>query len=199
MRGKKLTIILGATALLVAGCGSPETATKPETSTEKTTNTSVAAAPTARPSSPLSPDGFGAKPPTSEQLRELGAWIDGPGKGARAATDAAGEGIDKMTEAADARDAPGLRNACKDVTDPLMIRLPASLPAPDQDVTNALQFLVDDAKVLAAACDVFGDPPTESQLTAVVDAMDQLGSDLKTAGQIIIRDGDLLRSAAGRS
>jgi uncharacterized protein YceK len=34
MRGKQLTIILGVTALLVAGCGSTETATKPETSTE---------------------------------------------------------------------------------------------------------------------------------------------------------------------
>ena len=201
MRGKQLTIVLGATALLIAGCGS--TATKSETSTGVTiggTSITVTKLPPSseRPSTAMSPEGFGAKPPTSEQLRELGAWIDGPGKGADGATDAASEGIDKMNQAAEERDAAGLKNACQDVTNPLTIRLPASLPTPDADLNNAMELVVDDAKALEQACDAFGDPPTESQLTAVVDALDQLGTDMKTLGTIMIRDGDLLQSEAAR-
>ena len=201
MQARQLTVIVGATALLVAGCGSTET--KSETSTGVTiggTSITITKLPPSseRPSTAMSPEGFGAKPPTSEQLRELGAWIDGPGKGAVGATDAASEGIDPMIQAADEGDAWGLKNACQDVTDPLTIRLPASLPTPDADLNNAMELVVDDAKAMEQACDALGDPWTESQLTAVVDALDQLGTDMKTLGTIMIRDGDLLQSEAGR-
>lgn len=207
MQGKQLTTILGTTALLVVGCGSAEAPSKPETATGAAMTTSVAASsPTKRPSSPLSPGGFGANPPDSEQLRELGAWLDGPGLGADEATEAAGAGVEKMQQAADAGDLTGFANACPDATNPLTIRLPASLPTPDPDMTAAFQQLVDDGEVLKSACDAFGtalaratgggDPPTEGQLDAVLEAIRQIGTDMQTAGTILIRNGDLLRSAA---
>jgi hypothetical protein len=179
-----------AVLMVATGCSAPTETTATGTSTP------LPAPSVARPSSPLSPDGFGANPPTREQLRELGAWWDGPGQGANAATTDAAEGVDRMTAAIDAQDSAGLRDACQNVTDPLTIRLPASLPTPDADMTGALQQLVKDAEVLKSACDEFGDPPTEGQLAAVAEGMDQLATDMETTGNILIRNGDLLNSAA---
>ena len=81
---------------------------------------------------------------------------------------AAGDGITAMGQAADDTDLSALRNACLDVTNPLTIPLPASLPTPDPDVTNVLQYLVDDGKALQSACDRLSDPPSSDQLSANV-------------------------------
>ena len=89
--------------------------------------------------------------------------------------------------------------ACQQITDPLTIRLPASLPAPDPDVTNALKFVIDDARSLATACTALTEPPVEAQkkaIDAVDDAAEQLGTDMQALGTIMMRNGDLLRSAA---
>ncbi|MCT7373375.1 hypothetical protein A7R75_30925 [Mycolicibacterium llatzerense] len=157
---------------------------------------SVAAAPTSsstanvRPSSMLSPDGFGAKTPSREQIAELREWFAGPGAGAKRATADAGRGVDKMTAAEGVR---ATVNACTSVTDPLTIRLPAALPTPDPDLTNALTTLVDDGKTLAAACAALGGAhPTDADVDAVMSASSQLGDDFQTAGNIINRDGDLV-------
>ena len=124
--------------------------------------------------------------------------MDGPGQGAKAATGAMKKGADLMNQALGDLDLPKLRSACQGITDSLTIRLPASLPTPDPDLTNALQFLVDDGTELKSACDELDDPPTDGQLTAVEDAMHQLGADMRTAGTIINREGDLLMSEANR-
>lgn len=97
-----------------------------------------------------------------------------------------------------AEDVSALKVACQDITDPLTLRLPAGLPSPDPDTTNALQYLVDDGAALSTACTGLTDPPTDAQLTAVEDAVHQLGADLSTAGTIMNRNGDLLRAEAGR-
>lgn len=182
---------------MLAGCGggTPTAPTSETASSTSTTTSVVAAPPSSRPASPLSPDGFGANPPTRAQLRELGQWLDGPGKGVKAATDDASEGIDAMNAA---KDISALKIACQNITDPLTLRLPAGLPSPDPDTTNAFQYLVDDGTALSIACSSLTDPPTDAQLTAVEDAMHQLGTDLTTAGTIMNRNGDLLRAEAGR-
>jgi hypothetical protein len=195
-------VLAALVALFVsAGCSSPS-ATDTEPGATATTSAVAAAAPepspTTRPSSPLTSDGFGATPPTSEKLREFGRWMDGPGQGAEAATDAAAKGFARMNQANNAGDIAGFSNACPGVTNPLTIRLPASLPTPDPDLTNALQFLVDDGKALKTACEAFDKAPTEGHLDAVTEAIQQLGADMTTAGEIIIRNGDLLLSEAER-
>lgn len=182
-------------AVTLVGCGNSTTTTSPTTSPTTaisvTTSTTTA---TSRPSSPLSPEGFGAKPPTPEQIQELGAWIDGPGAGARRALDDVGSGWERMN-AADS--IAQMVNACQSVTDSLTLRLPAALPSPDPDTTKALTFLIEDGEMLAAACSRVGsDNPTEADLDAVEAAIHQLGQDLQTTGTIMNRNGDLLASAA---
>jgi hypothetical protein len=174
-----------AATLAATGCSSPKTA---DTGTTKSTA-----------ASPSNSGGFGANPPTDEQLKEFGEWFDGAGQGAFEATDAASKSIDRMGQAADEGDTGRFRAACQDATDPLTIRLPASLPTPDSDLTKALQALVGEAKTLSAACGTVSDPPTDSQLAAVTDAVNQVGSNLKTVGQIMIRNGDLAKAAAAGS
>ncbi len=168
-----------------AGCSSP-TATDTATTTSKTTHAAPA----------LTPKGFGATPPNSEQLRDFGAWTEGPGKGAKAATDEVGKAVDRLSQAAAAGDLTGLRNACPDVADPLTTRLPASLPTPDQDLTNSLRLVIYDATVLKEACDALGNTPTENQIDRVFRAIHDVGRDMQTLGDVIMRDSDLLRSEA---
>ena len=65
-------------------------------------------------------------------------------------------------------------------------------------MTNALQYVVDDAKMLESACAALDDPPTKPQLKTVQAAMRQLGADMDAGGTIMDRNGDLLHSEAGR-
>ena len=153
---------------------------------------------TKRPSSPLQPDGFGAVPPTRAQLSELGDWLDGPGAGARAATDQSARALTAFNDAVDAQDIGQLKDACQGMAGPLTLRLPAALPTPDPDTTTVLQYLVDDGKALSMACTALTDPPTDEQLDAVQDGVHQLGTDLETTGTIMSRNGDLLRAESRR-
>lgn len=180
-----LAVIAAITTTLTACAES-----KPSAATSRAPSATSSATSYVRPSSMLSPDGFGAKPPSREQLAELREWMAGPGVGAKRATADAGRAVDKMMAAEGVR---ATVNACASVTDPLTIRLPAALPTPDPDLTNALTALVADGKALATACTALGgDHPTEADVDAVMNASSQLGDDFQTAGMIIDRDGDLV-------
>lgn len=198
MRG--ILVLIGPAACLVmGGCGSSaDTAATSTTTTVfmSSTPTSSTPTPAARPTTILTPEGWGAAPPGPVELDAMGAWMDGPGRGGYAAIMDAGEGIDGVNAAADSTNIAALKTACRDISDPLTIRLPPATPAPDADLTNAIDALIADGTDMHNACTNLTDPPTAAQLDALEAAMGQLGDDLRTTGTIMKRNGDIFHSAA---
>ena len=97
MQASQLTVIVGATALLVAGCGSTESPTKPETSTAAMT-TSVADAPAPQPAAPATPDAADDAAYAASIKQSI---LDGAALGST--TDACSEGIEWICVIADIR------------------------------------------------------------------------------------------------
>jgi hypothetical protein len=86
--------------------------------------------------------------------------------------------------------------ACRLGTEPLTIDMPAELPTPDPDLTNALQALVDDGSLLAYACDGLATGHPDASAERVADtAFINLETDLRTAGEILHRDHDMGKAA----
>jgi hypothetical protein len=194
-----------AAALVLSACSSGTPAAPSSTST--TVPSTPGAAPvttSARAASPLSPNGFGAHPPTRAQLLAYVDWSKGPGTGALRAIEDIGKGIAQVGEASkgvtDAHDLQNrLASGCRTITNALTIRMPASLPTPDPDMTNVLQFLIDDGKALESACNAaMSDPPTEAQLLAVPEALYPIITDLETHATIRLRNADLMYAEGKR-
>ncbi len=150
--------------------------------------------PTARPSVALSPQGWGAKPPTHAELEAMDAWVHGPGVGVASALKDADESSHAFTQAVKASNGPLARATCRNVTEPLTKRLPIAASPPDADLTNGLTALVDDGKALSAACSALANRPGPSQLNVLEHAGIQLATDLSATTAIMRRDRAILRS-----
>lgn len=170
-------VVVLLTAL--AGC-SNQTAAPQSATPARTTSTAAQRLP------PVSPDGFGAKPPTVEQISEYEVWKTNAGRIINDTTAALGQmnasvGVGPVV------------SACQNVAEILTIRLPAALPSPDEDLTNILTNFVQDGRDLAAACAAVGKTNGSSgSIAAMNEARAQLSRDAITASNIMARDEDLI-------
>lgn len=170
----------------------PSTVTAPATPTRTSALPRVVAAtPT------LVPGGWGDVHPDADAIDEMAVWaaksLDDIGHD----FDDAMRGSYASTAALNRRDVNGAKAGCQDFAEPLTIELPAHLPTPDADLTDALNVVVEAAQITAAACAAVTDPLDPSDADAAVDTLGHLGADMKTAGLILKRDGQIL-TAAGR-
>jgi hypothetical protein len=147
--------------------------------------------------SPTTPPGWGARPPSDDQMDAMIDWLDGLGAGAEDAFEASGSALDQVIAAFKAGDETAIRTVCTDITRVLTDELPAVLPTPDPDLTRALQALIDDGNELAWASRDLTEPLTPMQREALQSRFGDLVSSLHTVASIYERDGDILE-AAGR-
>jgi hypothetical protein len=182
-------------AVALSGCAgnSGKTTTASSTTTGAATNSTSTAT-----SSPLVPGGWGSTSPDRAATNDMAAWVKGPGSHVGDIIKQGYTGTDQLTDGIKKQDVSAVKDACPSATQPLTIRLPAALPAPDADLTNALQALVDSGRSLEASCGGLTDPPTAEQIGALENSERQLASSLRTAGSIMGRDGDILDNNSGR-
>ena len=141
------------------------------------------------------PAGWGARPPSDEEMDAMLDWLDGPGASVADAIEAAESAIEDFIGALDHRDAMAIRAACNKSADPLINQLPAELPTPDPDLTRALQALIDDANEMSWASRDLSDPLTAKQLETIQSRLGDIASSMHAVGSIYERDCEILESA----
>ncbi len=150
-----------------------------------TTVSSPVSTSTSRPS-PIGPDGFAAKPPTSEQVAKYQVWLNDSSHIIKDAVTAM-EGLTASNQLV------SVVNACQNLTGILSIRLQAALPAPDPDLTNALTNVIQDGRDLEVTCEALHKTNGSAGALAATNTVhDQLVNDIKIAGNIITRNEDLI-------
>lgn len=178
MRSRIVAVIVLVTAL--AGCSKPAATPPPATPAAATTTTAQRL--------PLtSPDGFGAKPPTAEQLENYTRWANNSDLHGIAQSLIAG--LNQMNAAADTT---AIVTACQYTAGILTIRLQAIIPTPDVDMTNALTNIVQDGSDLSQACTAAEKNATPDAIAALNDARHRIGRDFGTVMNIQTRNNDIL-------
>ena len=143
------------------------------------------------------PPGWGAQPPSEEQIDAMVEWLEGPGAGAEQAFEASGSALDDVIAAFKAADETAIKAVCDKITHLLTEELPTVLPTPNPDLTRALQALIDDANEINWASGELADPLTPQQREALQSRFGDLVSSFHMVASIYERDGDIL-DAAGR-
>jgi TPR repeat protein len=141
------------------------------------------------------PAGWGARPPSDEEMDAMVEWLDGPGAGVEDAFVASDSALDEIINAFKRGDGAAVRAACNKITRVLTHELPAALPTPDPDLTRALQALIDDGNELSWADRELAGPLTPQQRETMQSRCGDLASSLHTLASIYERDGDILESA----
>jgi hypothetical protein len=193
MRG---IVALAAMTLVLTAC-SVDTNT-PTTKTEAVTKaspTSTTTSSTSTPTPTLVPGGWGDTPPSRDAMEEMGRWALASIGGVKAAVDESLKAIDRFDALQKSPDVDAAKAGCKDMTQPIDIKVGAHIPTPDPDLTNALQAIIDDARNVATSCEMALTDPSATNKNTFDASVDKLKSDFRAAGDIMVRDGKILTAA----
>ena len=79
----------------------------------------------------------------------MAQWASASISDVKAAYDESSNAIDRFEALQKSPDVNAAKAECEDMTQPIDIKLAATLPTPDPDLTNALQAIIDDARNVA--------------------------------------------------
>jgi hypothetical protein len=136
--------------------------------------------------------GWGAEPPTEDEIAAMADWLDGPGAVAEETIEVATRAMDAINDALRVRNTSALKAATMELGRTIAGRLAAVLPSPDPDLNRAVQAVIDDGNELNLVVQAFSDPPTPDQISEFQDRISDFVSALDTLGWTYQRDGKII-------